>query len=155
MNLLALTLNQCRFEQTRSQPSRCPCLLCDHLFPFVVIRDVMQNHLLQMLCLVAMEKPASTSSDDVRDEKVQDCLPGTKCFIAPTRLTQRHLEGWFQLPHAAYRHKFLFQWPAVARVKFTENVEHRFVCRAPDEAPKEKNSLWSAMSSDPNLAEKL
>lgn len=30
----------------------------------------MQNHLLQMLSLVAMEKPASTSSDDVRDEKV-------------------------------------------------------------------------------------
>lgn len=36
--------------------------------------DVMQNHLLQMLCLVAMEKPASTSSDDVRDEKVQKQL---------------------------------------------------------------------------------
>uniref|UniRef100_A0A8C9EEY1 glucose-6-phosphate dehydrogenase (NADP(+)) n=1 Tax=Phocoena sinus TaxID=42100 RepID=A0A8C9EEY1_PHOSS len=34
-------------------------------------RDVMQNHLLQMLCLVAMEKPASTHSDDVRDEKVK------------------------------------------------------------------------------------
>ncbi|CAO2621164.1 Glucose-6-phosphate 1-dehydrogenase [Lemmus lemmus] len=33
--------------------------------------DVMQNHLLQMLCLVAMEKPASTDSDDVRDEKVK------------------------------------------------------------------------------------
>lgn len=33
-------------------------------------RDVMQNHLLQMLCLVAMEKPASTSPADVRDEKV-------------------------------------------------------------------------------------
>nr|P15588.1 RecName: Full=Glucose-6-phosphate 1-dehydrogenase; Short=G6PD [Didelphis virginiana] len=32
-------------------------------------QDVMQNHLLQMLCLVAMEKPASTNSDDVRDEK--------------------------------------------------------------------------------------
>ncbi|XP_034392119.1 LOW QUALITY PROTEIN: glucose-6-phosphate 1-dehydrogenase-like [Cyclopterus lumpus] len=38
---------------------------------FGIIRDVMQNHLLQMLCLVAMEKPASTSSDDVRDEKVK------------------------------------------------------------------------------------
>uniref|UniRef100_A0A7N9D1Y2 glucose-6-phosphate dehydrogenase (NADP(+)) n=1 Tax=Macaca fascicularis TaxID=9541 RepID=A0A7N9D1Y2_MACFA len=36
-----------------------------------VPRDVMQNHLLQMLCLVAMEKPASTNSDDVRDEKVK------------------------------------------------------------------------------------
>lgn len=35
-----------------------------------VSSDVMQNHLLQMLSLVAMEKPASTSSDDVRDEKV-------------------------------------------------------------------------------------
>ena len=32
-------------------------------------RDVMQNHLLQMLCLVAMEKPPSTNPDDVRDEK--------------------------------------------------------------------------------------
>lgn len=38
----------------------------------------MQNHLLQMLCLVAMEKPASTDSDDVRDEKVgrEACPPG-------------------------------------------------------------------------------
>uniref|UniRef100_A0A672U7K1 Glucose-6-phosphate 1-dehydrogenase n=1 Tax=Strigops habroptila TaxID=2489341 RepID=A0A672U7K1_STRHB len=38
---------------------------------FGIIRDVMQNHLLQMLCLVAMEKPASTNPDDVRDEKVK------------------------------------------------------------------------------------
>ena len=36
-------------------------------------RDVMQNHLLQMLCLVAMEKPPSTNPDDVRDEKVGRC----------------------------------------------------------------------------------
>lgn len=34
----------------------------------------MQNHLLQMLCLVAMEKPTSTNSNDVRDEKVGACL---------------------------------------------------------------------------------
>ncbi|OWK49635.1 Glucose-6-phosphate 1-dehydrogenase [Lonchura striata] len=38
---------------------------------FGIIRDVMQNHLLQLLCLVAMEKPASTNPDDVRDEKVK------------------------------------------------------------------------------------
>jgi len=30
----------------------------------------MQNHLLQILTLFAMEKPASTSPDDIRDEKV-------------------------------------------------------------------------------------
>lgn len=46
--------------------------------PFVMISDVMQNHLLQMLCLVAMEKPASTSSDDVRDEKVRNRPPETR-----------------------------------------------------------------------------
>ena len=30
----------------------------------------MQNHLLQILSLFAMEKPASTHPDDIRDEKV-------------------------------------------------------------------------------------
>lgn len=41
----------------------------------------MQNHMLQMLCLVAMEKPASTNSDDVRDEKVvgRRSVPVTNC----------------------------------------------------------------------------
>lgn len=30
----------------------------------------MQNHLLQILTLVAMEKPPSTASEDIRNEKV-------------------------------------------------------------------------------------
>jgi len=38
---------------------------------FGIIRDVMQNHLLQMLCLTAMEKPASTHPNEIRDEKVK------------------------------------------------------------------------------------
>lgn len=38
---------------------------------FGIIRDVMQNHLLQILCLVAMEKPVSTNAEDIRDEKVK------------------------------------------------------------------------------------
>lgn len=38
---------------------------------FGIIRDVMQNHLLQILCLVAMEKPISTISEDIRNEKVK------------------------------------------------------------------------------------
>ena len=33
-------------------------------------RDVMQNHLLQILCLVAMERPVSVDASDIRDEKV-------------------------------------------------------------------------------------
>eukprot|EP00753_Platysulcus_tardus_P012100 PLAT3339.2.p1 GENE.PLAT3339.2~~PLAT3339.2.p1 ORF type:complete len:528 (+),score=280.84 PLAT3339.2:25-1584(+) len=36
-----------------------------------IMRDVMQNHLLQILSLVAMEPPVSLSAEDVRDEKVK------------------------------------------------------------------------------------
>jgi len=38
---------------------------------FGIIRDVMQNHLLQILCLAGMEKPCTSSADDIRDEKVK------------------------------------------------------------------------------------
>lgn len=36
-----------------------------------IIRDVIQNHLLQVLTLIAMEKPVSTKADDIRNEKVK------------------------------------------------------------------------------------
>ncbi|CBZ56293.1 Glucose-6-phosphate 1-dehydrogenase, related [Neospora caninum Liverpool] len=36
-----------------------------------IIRDVMQNHMVQLLTLVAMERPASLKDDDIRDEKVK------------------------------------------------------------------------------------
>jgi glucose-6-phosphate 1-dehydrogenase len=35
------------------------------------LRDMVQNHLLQLLCLVAMEPPSSMSADAVRDEKLK------------------------------------------------------------------------------------
>ena len=34
------------------------------------LRDMIQNHLLQLLCLVAMEPPVSFTADEVRDKKV-------------------------------------------------------------------------------------
>ncbi|CAD6582356.1 MAG: Glucose-6-phosphate 1-dehydrogenase [Cyphobasidiales sp. Tagirdzhanova-0007] len=54
---------------------------------FGIIRDVMQNHLLQVLSILTMERPVSFSSEDIRDEKVKvlryinpievgDCLIG-------------------------------------------------------------------------------
>ncbi len=36
-----------------------------------ILRDMFQNHLLQLMCLTAMEAPASYESDTVRDEKVK------------------------------------------------------------------------------------
>ncbi|KAE9449090.1 hypothetical protein C3L33_19012, partial [Rhododendron williamsianum] len=43
-----------------------------------IIRDIIQNHLLQVFCLVAMEKPSSLKPERIRDEKVkvlQSVLP--------------------------------------------------------------------------------
>ncbi len=38
---------------------------------FGALRDMVQNHVLQLLCLVAMEPPASLDPDSVRNEKVK------------------------------------------------------------------------------------
>jgi len=35
------------------------------------LRDMVQNHLLQLLCMVAMEPPSSDDADSVRDEKLK------------------------------------------------------------------------------------
>lgn len=35
------------------------------------VRDIMQNHLLQLLCLTAMEAPISLNAQDVREEKIK------------------------------------------------------------------------------------
>ncbi|OQV19634.1 Glucose-6-phosphate 1-dehydrogenase [Hypsibius exemplaris] len=36
-----------------------------------IIRDIIQNHLMQIFCLAAMEKPVSLDAEDIRDEKVR------------------------------------------------------------------------------------
>ncbi|KAJ7700108.1 glucose-6-phosphate 1-dehydrogenase [Mycena rosella] len=38
---------------------------------FGIIRDVLQNHLLQVLSILTMERPVSFSAEDIRDEKVK------------------------------------------------------------------------------------
>ena len=35
------------------------------------LKDMMQNHILQLLCLVAMEPPGSMNHDDIRNEKIK------------------------------------------------------------------------------------
>jgi glucose-6-phosphate 1-dehydrogenase len=39
------------------------------------IRDMVQNHLLQLVCLVAMEPPSFFDADQVRDESCACCAP--------------------------------------------------------------------------------
>ena len=45
------------------------------------LRDMVQNHLLQLLCLVAMEPPISFDADDIRNKKV-DVLRAIRPFPA-------------------------------------------------------------------------
>ena len=50
------------------------CRLLSGLFRYFdhygIIRDIMQNHLLQILALFAMETPISLDAEDIRNEKV-------------------------------------------------------------------------------------
>jgi glucose-6-phosphate 1-dehydrogenase len=50
------------------------------------LRDMVQNHILQLLCLVAMEPPRSLDADAVRDEK-RKVLQSLKPFTAETLWT--------------------------------------------------------------------
>ncbi len=52
-----------------------------------VLRDMFQNHMLQMLALVAMEPPASFGAKGVRDEKV-------KLLSAVRPFPLNHMEQW-------------------------------------------------------------
>jgi glucose-6-phosphate 1-dehydrogenase len=43
------------------------------------LRDMVQNHILQLLCLVAMEAPTDLSADSIRDEKVK-VVRSLRCY---------------------------------------------------------------------------
>jgi len=58
------------------------------------LRDMLQNHLLQLLCIVAMEPPASIAPDAVRDAKLQ-VLRSLKRFT-PTTLSQNIVRGQYR-----------------------------------------------------------
>lgn len=71
------------------------------------LRDMIQNHLLQIFCLIAMEAPISLDSDEIRNKKV-DVLHAVRP-IHPDQLHQfavrgQYSAGWIEGKHvAAYR----------------------------------------------------
>ncbi|MBU6418654.1 MAG: glucose-6-phosphate dehydrogenase [Proteobacteria bacterium] len=56
------------------------------------LRDMVQNHLLQLLCLVAMEPPAMLDADAVRDEKLK-VLRALKPMVAPNWVRGQYRAG--------------------------------------------------------------
>jgi glucose-6-phosphate 1-dehydrogenase len=61
------------------------------------LRDMLQNHLLQLLCIVAMEPPVSIAPDAVRDAKLQ-VLRSLKRFT-PVTLAQNIVRGQYRAGH--------------------------------------------------------
>ena len=60
------------------------------------LRDMVQNHLLQILCLIAMEPPVSIQSESVRDEKLKvlkSLSPFSKETIALNSVRAKYLDG--------------------------------------------------------------
>ncbi len=59
------------------------------------MRDMVQNHMLQLLCLVAMEPPTSLGADAVRDEKLK-VLKSLKPMTGAAAITQRTVRGQYR-----------------------------------------------------------
>ena len=78
-----------------------------------VVRDIVQNHMLQLISLIAMEPPSSFDAESIRDEKVKvyrsmvpfdaarvdrDCVRGQ---YGPGRLDGKDIKGYRQMPGVA------------------------------------------------------
>ncbi|XP_031382724.1 glucose-6-phosphate 1-dehydrogenase 6, cytoplasmic [Punica granatum] len=119
-----------------------------------IIRDIIQNHLLQVLCLVAMEKPVSLKPEHIRDEKVkvlQSVLPikdeevvlgqyegyrddptvpdqsNTPTFA--TMVLRIHNERWEGVPFIMKAGKALNSRKAEIRVQFKDVPGDIFKCK--------------------------
>ncbi len=57
------------------------------------MRDMIQNHLMQLLCLIAMEPPCSLSANSVRDEKVK--VLRSLRLMTPTDIEQKTVRAQY------------------------------------------------------------
>jgi len=63
------------------------------------LRDMVQNHLMQLLCLVAMEPPNSMTADGIRDEKVKIVRALRRIDASTVRehaVRAQYTQGWFR-----------------------------------------------------------
>ena len=62
------------------------------------MRDMVQNHMMQLLAITAMEPPANLSSESIRDEKVKvlRSIPTPRTELIPTSTVRAQYEGYRQ-----------------------------------------------------------
>jgi glucose-6-phosphate 1-dehydrogenase len=83
------------------------------------LRDMVQNHLLQVLSLVAMEPPVSLNAESIRDEKVK-LLNSIRDF-SPSQVATNVVRG--QYTQGVFEGKALPAYRQEAKVKPGTNVE--------------------------------
>ncbi len=68
-----------------------------------VVRDVLQNHLLQLLSLIAMETPSAFTAEAIRDEKtrVLRAVRGLSPDEVPRHAVRGQYDGYRREPHVA------------------------------------------------------
>src|SRR5205085_946188 len=63
------------------------------------LRDMVQNHILQLLCMVAMEAPVSFEANEIRNKKV-DVLNALRKInkedVAKVAVRGQYTKGWLQ-----------------------------------------------------------
>lgn len=61
------------------------------------LRDMVQNHILQLVCMVAMEAPVSFAADEIRNKKL-DVLKAIRCWqkdeVHQNAVRGQYNEGW-------------------------------------------------------------
>lgn len=61
------------------------------------LRDMVQNHILQMVCMIAMEAPVSFAADEIRNKKL-DVLKALRCWqkeaVHKNAVRGQYSEGW-------------------------------------------------------------
>jgi glucose-6-phosphate 1-dehydrogenase len=129
--------------------------------PVGALRDVVQNHLLQVLSLVAMEPPVGASADDLRDKKAEifKSMPDAD----PAQYVRGQYEGYLEVPgvtEGSSTETFValrlevdnWRWSGVpffiraGKTLPTKVTEVRLVCRRPPRL----RFLGSERHGDPN-----
>jgi glucose-6-phosphate 1-dehydrogenase len=68
------------------------------------LRDMVQNHLLQVMCLVAMEPPVAYDADDIRNKKLdvlRACRPIPADNVSAFAVRGQYAKGWVEGEAAA------------------------------------------------------
>lgn len=90
------------------------------------LRDMGQNHMLQMLTMIAMEPPSRLFPEDIRDEKVK-VLRSLRAFTSDEEVSNNVVRG--QYSEGEYRGKQLPGYRQEDKVDPQSNTETYFAAR--------------------------